>query len=128
MDRTANQADPGQNGPRFAPEEVQRLVGELQAAGGALTAGLLALRMFSNDTEGHRRRVRAIASAARPRVVSFPGSNGYDLWDRCSEADIRHGIAAIRTQATAMLRDAALYQAAFEVRFRPVQTELALRP
>ena len=63
--------------------------------------------------------IRAIASAGRPRIVSFPGSNGYNLLERCSEEDLRHGITAIRTQSSAMHRDADLYQSAFDRRFPP---------
>jgi hypothetical protein len=109
----------------IAPEDVERLVNALVAAGKALTAAQLAVFFYGVDTDGNRRRVRAIASAARPRIVSFPGSMGYDLFERCGEEELRHGIAAIRTQSSAMHRDADLYQSAFNRRFQPVgQTEL----
>lgn len=108
----------------IATEDVERLVGALVAAGTALTAAQLSVFLFAVDTEGNRRRVRAIASAARPRIVSFPGSNGYDLIERCSEEELRHGIAAIRTQSSAMHRDADLYQSAYDRRFRAGQIEL----
>ena len=101
----------------IAPEDVERLVNALVAAGEPMTAGRLAVFLFAVDTEGNRRRVRAIASAGRPRIVSFPGSNGYELLERCSEEELRHGIAAIRTQSSAMHRDADLYQGACDRRF-----------
>ena len=99
-------------------------LGAEQAAAGPLTAAQLSVFMFTQDTEGNRRRVRAIASAARPRIVSFPGSNGYDLWERCSEADLKHGIAAIRRQASSMHQDATIYQGAYDRRFATGQLDL----
>ncbi len=108
----------------IAPEDVERLVNALVAAGKPLTAAQLSVFLFAVDTDGNRRRVRAIASAGRPRIVSFPGSNGYELLERCSEDELRHGIAAIRTQSSAMHRDADLYQHACDRRFKAGQIEL----
>jgi hypothetical protein len=95
-------------------DDVARLVTALQAASRPLTAAQLSVFMFAKDTEGNRRRVRAIASAGRPRIVSFPGSNGYDLLERCTQAELKHGIAAIRRQATSMYSDVAIYQGAYD--------------
>ncbi len=105
----------------IAPEDVERLVIALTAAGKALTAAQLSVFLFAEDTEGNRRRVRKIASAGRPRIVSFPGSNGYNLIERCSRDELRHGIAAIRTQSSAMHRDADIYQRAFDRLFNAGQ-------
>ncbi len=108
----------------IAPEDVERLVNALVTAGTPLTAAQLSVFLFALDTDGNRRRVRAIASAGRPRIVSFPGSNGYELLERCSEEELRHGIAAIRTQSSSMHRDADLYQRAYDRRFKAGQIEL----
>ncbi len=112
---TALQTEPG-SAPTVSTDDVERIVTALKASdkGAPLTAGQLAVFLFSEDTEGNRRRVRRIASAARPRIVSFPGSNGYDLLERCTQAELKHGIAAIRRQATSMYSDVAIYQGAYD--------------
>lgn len=104
--------------PAISPDEVQRLLGALVDAGERQTAAELSVRMFGSVTEGLKRRVRAIAGAARPRVVSFPGSNGYQLWERCTVEEIQHGIEAMEAQGKDMIRDANVYRMAYNRRYR----------
>lgn len=112
--------------PTVSEDDVRRLVGELRAAGGPLTAAVLAMRMYGSAEEGDRRRIRRIASASRPGICSFPGSQGYDLIERVSDGDLLHGINAIRAQAASMTSDSYLYQSAYDLRHQPVQADLPL--
>lgn len=64
-------------------EEVERMVGILATAG-QLTAAELCRRMGFASTENSKRKVRAIARAAFPGIVSFVGSEGYKLLRQCT--------------------------------------------
>ena len=64
------------------------------------------------------RKVRAVASACVPNVVSYPGSPGYKLWDACTIEEINHAIAAFESQARDMTQRAILYRNAYHRRFR----------
>jgi hypothetical protein len=113
--------------PDISPAEVESLVGVLRSAEGWLTAREIAARMAHGTTD---RDVRAIASAARPVVVSYPGSPGYKLWQRCSVAEIDNCIAAFERQSREMTKGAVLYRQAYHRRFRgapgdDIQAELA---
>jgi len=68
--------------PEAKPEEVAWLVAALRGEGKSLSAAQLAVMKFGNDSETSKRKIRRIASTARPRVGKSPGSDGYDLWAR----------------------------------------------
>lgn len=104
--------------PKIAPEDVERLVSALDQAGGRMSGTELAERIYGQGTEGLKRRVRAIAKAARPRVVSFPGSDGYQLWERCTIEEIQHGIEALESQGKDMIREANIFRMALHRGFR----------
>lgn len=104
--------------PAVRIDEVKQLVDVLLAAGTRLTAAEICGRMFGTATETLKRRVRAIAKVARPRVVSFPGSAGYELWERCTVDEILHGIEALESQGKDMIKDANLYRMAYHRRLR----------
>ena len=44
------------------------------------------------------RKVRAASRAARPRVVSYPGSKGYKLWELCTVPEHDKCLKAFRAQ------------------------------
>lgn len=92
--------------PRVGPCDVVNLCHLLRGQGW-LTAAQISARVVERRINGGRpwneRRVRAIAEASDGRVVSFPGSPGYKLFDEVSEAMIDHAIAAIRSQAKRMM-------------------------
>lgn len=100
--------------PRFSEEEIAALVGVLRDAGGWLTAKEIAARMPEGTSD---RDVRAMASAACPAVVSFPGSKGYKLWQLCTVAEVGHCIAAFESQGSDMIKRAVLYRRAYHRRF-----------
>lgn len=100
--------------PEFSVEEIGALVAVLREAGGWLTAKEIAARMAEGTTD---RVVRAMASAACPAVVSFPGSKGYKLWQLCTVAEVGHCIAAFESQGSDMLKRAVLYRQAYHRRF-----------
>lgn len=116
--------------PEVNPADVARLVGELRRAkaqpvaegarkkSGRLSAAELAVIFYGNDSETSKRRIRAIAKAARPRVVSFPGSDGYDLWSRCTQPEILHAIEAMQAAGRTYLDEALVYSKAYHAQYR----------
>lgn len=101
--------------PAISAEEIERLVAILRDAGDWMTAKEIAEKIGNGQTD---RRVRRVASAARPVVVSFPGSKGYKLWQLCTVAEIDHCIAALESQGSDMIKGAVLYRQAYHRRFR----------
>ncbi|MBL9187883.1 MAG: hypothetical protein JNK23_10415 [Opitutaceae bacterium] len=101
--------------PAHSPEEVAALVAVLREAGDWLTAKECAARMPDGTSD---RDVRALASAACPQVVSFPGSKGYKLWTLCTVEEINHCIQAFESQGHDMIKRAVVYRQAYHRRFR----------
>lgn len=101
--------------PDITPAEIEQLVAVLREAGAWLTAKEIAARIGDGANE---RSVRAIASAACPAIVSFPGSRGYKLWQLCSVAEINHCIEAFESQGRDMIKRAVVYRQAYHRRFR----------
>lgn len=118
--------------PEISPEQVQQLVailvkadehrsalppptGKRKPPAGWLTATEIAA-IFGGETTD--REVRAIANAACPAVVSFPGSPGYKLWQLCTIEEINHCIESIESQAKDMMRRSVMYRQAYHRRFR----------
>jgi hypothetical protein len=64
------------------------------------------------------RKVRAVARASAPGIVSYPGSPGYKLWAECSVEEIDRAITAFESQAADMTVRAVLYRNAYHRRFR----------
>ncbi len=100
--------------PAVSEADVAQLVAVLREAGDWLTAKECAALMGDGVTD---RAGRAIASAARPVVVSFPGSKGYKLWQLCTIAEVSHCIATFESQGSEMIKMAVLYRQAFHKRF-----------
>ena len=96
-------------------EQVEQLVAVLRQEGDWLTAEAIAARMGQGVSD---RKVRKIASAACPAVVSFPGSRGYKLWQLCEVGEINHCIEAFESQGNDMIKRAVLYRQAYHRRFR----------
>jgi hypothetical protein len=101
--------------PEVTTEEIANLVGRLRVEGAWMTAAELAAAMGAGMSD---RRVRKIASAAAPAVVSYPGSPGYKLWQLCSVEEINHCINALESQGRDMIKRAVLYRQAYHKRFR----------
>lgn len=101
-------------GPAVPSAEVERLVAVLREGGGWMTAEEIAAKM-EKTTE---RRIRKVASAAAPAIVSFPGSPGYKLWANCTVEEINHAIEAFESQARDMIKRANLFRRAYHRRFR----------
>lgn len=74
-------------------EEVERLVNTLKAYG-KLTAAQICVKWALPITDNNKRKIRAIASAARPGIVSFPSSGGYKLAKDCTLAEVDAAISA----------------------------------
>lgn len=117
------QADPAQTElvfatPAAAPlataEDVERLVDLLRGRGWVSAAELSGIAGQGLSD----RKIRAIARAAAPGVVSYPGSPGYKLWDECSVEEINHAIEAFESQARDMTARAILYRQAYHARHR----------
>ncbi len=109
--------------PRVETADVDSMMRVLRAGEGWMTAREIAELMFGRSGDTLERRVRATASAARPAVVSFPGSPGYNLWERCTVEEINHGIASLESQGRDMIRQANVYRAAYFRRFRGAKAE-----
>ncbi|MDP2228563.1 MAG: hypothetical protein Q8J78_13925 [Moraxellaceae bacterium] len=81
--------------PVASIEDVARVVSILTANKGLeMKAAEIARAMGLEVTENSKRKVRAIARAARPGILSFPSSQGYKLTDDCTLAEIEACIAA----------------------------------
>lgn len=104
--------------PKATPAQVGQLVSELKKAGRPMQAAELAAIMFHKTTETAKRRVRAVAEAARPRVVSFPGSDGYDLFARVPVAEVWHCINELEDAAKTLLSRGAMYRRALHSGYR----------
>jgi hypothetical protein len=101
--------------PAVSMEEVALLVRVLGDLKGWATAGALAVHLGAGFND---RKVRAIAAAAMPQIVSYPGSPGYRLFQHCTGAEINHCIDAFEGQGRDMLKRAVLYRQAYHRRFR----------
>jgi hypothetical protein len=110
--------------PAIGPEEVEQLVSILRSVietdqnKGWMTAAEIAAQI---GEEGSERRVRKVASAAAPAVVSFPGSRGYKLWQFCSVEEIHHCMESFESQGREMFKRALVYRRAYHKRFRGAQ-------
>ena len=120
--------------PEISAEDIERLVavlGQWESArkpvepgdrlrpAGWLTAAEIGAKLDASD-----RFVRKAASAARPAVVSYPGSPGYKLWQLCTIEEINHCIEAIESQLAA---DYAGLGYTFEMALAPLPP-IAFRP
>ncbi len=105
--------------PAITADDVARLVEVLRCAkqedNGWMTAQEIAAVIGEGTTE---RDVRKIASAAAPAVVSYPGSRGYKLWQRCTVEEIYHCIETFESQGREMIKRALVYRQAYHRRFR----------
>lgn len=97
--------------PSVTADDVERLLGALGDRW--VTASDLGLALGWSD-----RKVRAVAAAAMPHVVSYPGSPGYRLFQHCTIEEINHCIEAFESQGSDMLKRAILYRQAYHRRFR----------
>lgn len=95
--------------PAITPDDVERLIGVL-SVGDWMTAAEISVALYAADTEANKRRIRAIASASAPGVVSYPGSPGYKLWERCTADELHACINAYTTQTDDMRRRRDLYR------------------
>ena len=81
--------------PVASVEDVRRVVAILTAAKGVeMKAAEIAAAMGLPVTENMKRKVRAIARAARPGILSFPSSQGYKRTDDCTRDESEVCIAA----------------------------------
>ena len=103
--------------PAVTPEDVRVVVDVLRSVGRWMTAADLMIHL--GTASGYTdRKVRAVASAAMPQIVSYPGSPGYRLFEHCTVEEINHCIEAFQSQGNDMLRRACLYRQAYHRRFR----------
>ena len=100
---------PDREAPEATHEEVQKVVGIL-ALHGQQTAADIAGKMGLEPTENNKRKVRAIARASRPGIVSFPNSNGYKLWEQCTVEELRACVAHWRSVERDAAQTALLFQ------------------
>jgi quinol monooxygenase YgiN len=101
--------------PAVSLREVEMLVDVLGGIGRWSTASDLATHLGAGYND---RKVRAIAAAAMPQIVSYPGSPGYKLFRDCTVEEINHCIEAFESQGRDMLKRALLYRQAYHRRFR----------
>lgn len=88
IDYSAPAAQPvGEAAAVATAAEVEKLVQTLRE-NGKMTAAQICLKWGWPATDNNKRKVRAIASAARPGIVSFPASGGYKLAQDCTLAEI----------------------------------------
>ena len=80
--------------PEATVRDVELVVGILREKG-QQTAAQIAVAMGWEPTENKKRKVRAIARAARPGIVSFSGSAGYKLFKDCTVEEINACLAML---------------------------------
>ena len=101
--------------PQVSSRNVRDLVAVLKREGKWRTRRELAVEL-GNGKPSWERKVRRIASVARPVVVSFPGSPGYCHLDAVSDDELQHCINAHKVVAKDAAYSAEVYQAALEKR------------
>lgn len=101
--------------PVATPADVERVIAILSEATAWMTAAEIAEALGDKYTD---RKVRRVASAAAPQIVSFPGSPGYRLFNSCTVEEIDHCIATFRSQARDMTARSILYERAYHHRQR----------
>lgn len=108
--------------PAASVEDVEWLVDLLKryAHLDKTSKGWMKAPHLAEASQGYmnERKVRKVARAARPVVVSYPGSPGYKLWDDCTVEEINHAINAFDSQAKDMTACAHTYRMAYHRRFR----------
>lgn len=102
--------------PAVTDAEIDRLVSILHAHQGWITRRALADSFGGGDKA--ERQIRAIAEAAAPDVVSYPGSPGYRHWDHCTVAEIDRAIETFESSAKKLLQRAHQYRKAYYRRAR----------
>jgi hypothetical protein len=65
--------------------------------------GWLKSTQLGAKTPDEKRHLRAISEASNGRIVSWPGSPGYKLFDECTAEDFLRGDNATRSAARKML-------------------------
>ena len=99
--------------PIATAEEVEWLVMLLRGKGWMKAAQIeIAARGTKNE-----RKIRAIARAAAPGIVSYPGSPGYKLWVECSVEELNHCLNAWDSQIRDNTVRRTLYSRAYHARF-----------
>lgn len=118
--------------PQVMAAHVRGLLAVLKRLARWAKGDELAREMASNGRNWER-KVRRIASVARPVVVSYPGSPGYCHLDAVTDEELAHCVAAHRAVSKDHAFSADLYQAALDKRraerarlAKPVQAELGL--
>lgn len=113
-------------------EDVERVVwvlnraDEFQRPGERPNNGWLTAREIASALEDDMtdRKIRKVASASVPQIVSYPGSPGYKLFSRCTVDEINHCINAFESQGKDMIKRAILYRTAYHKR-QSVNTEIS---
>ncbi len=83
----------------------------------------IAQSMGVEYTRGFKRRLRAIAEEAAPRIVSWPGSPGYILWEFATNEQLDRCDDATASQIKVMTRRLVAYRKARASRYRPPANE-----
>src|SRR3954466_10186236 len=83
--------------PKISEGEIVTMMNALRGRGW-LKSGELGAK-----TEDEKRRIRAISEASNGRIVSWPGSPGYKLFDLCTPEDFLRGDNATRSSVRKML-------------------------
>ena len=102
--------------PVATVEDVEKIVGIL-ACSIQLTAAEICRELGWVINENNKRKVRAIARAARPGIVSFPNSNGYKLFRNCTVEEIRSCVNHWRSVEKDAAQTWKLFQDAMYVNF-----------
>lgn len=89
--------DISEKAPRISADEIDLMINALRGKGWQTTTQLGATDW------NQKRKLRAIAEVSDGRIVSFPGSPGYKLFDECVPEDFLRGDRANRRQARKML-------------------------
>lgn len=98
--------------PEVTQVEIDRLINFLDGRGWTKR------RDIEAATGLDERKVRAIARAARPRIISWPGSPGYRLWRDAAGNERLRAIDAFRSQEDDMRESRIIYERAYHGGFR----------
>ncbi len=83
--------------PKISEGEIVAMMNTLHGRGWQKSSQLGA------KTWDQKRRLRAIANASNGRIVSWPGSPGYKLFDECTPEDFLRGDNATRSAVRELL-------------------------
>lgn len=112
MDYTRPAPEPRSRAPKATAEQVAMVINYLRGRDWTTR------QLLEDETHLSDRIIRAAAKAARPRIVSAPGSKGYKLWEHCTTDELHHCMNQFKSQRDDMAETYLIMHRAFHSGYR----------